>query len=369
MNEIQILEKLVSYPTITPQECGIYEFIKEILPDFKIKEFHKNGVKNLFLYKEFENSQSNHHLCFAGHIDVVPAGEGWESDPFIPQIKGEYLYGRGTQDMKGGVAAFLSAVCEFKENKNFKILSILLTSDEEGEAIYGTKYVLEELQKEKLLPHFAVVAEPTSLKEFGDTIKIGRRGSINGVLRILGKQGHVAYPSKCINPLDFLAKVLHKISGFNLDEGKDGFEPSKIVITDIRGGMEVVNVTPSEVKIMFNIRNSPSTTLEDVKTYFDTLLKDIPHKLELKQSSKPFLTNKESKIALKLQEVLKQVNGFTPVLSTSGGTSDARYFAEFGVEVVECGVVNDKIHSVNECVKISEVNALKDCFKTLLEKF
>ncbi|CAM2914759.1 succinyl-diaminopimelate desuccinylase [Helicobacter burdigaliensis] len=369
MNEIEILKKLISYPTITPQECGIYEFVKEILPSFKVKEFHKNGIKNLFLYKEFKESKSNHHLCFAGHIDVVPAGEGWESDPFIPLVKEGYIYGRGTQDMKGGVAAFLSAVCELEKKGDFKILSILLTSDEEGEAIYGTKYVLEELKKQDFLPHFAIVAEPTSLKEFGDMIKIGRRGSINGVLKILGKQGHVAYPSKCINPLDFLAQVLPKISGFNLDEGSCGFEPSKIVITDIRGGMEVVNVTPNEVKIMFNIRNSPSTTLEDVKRHFATILKDIPHKLELKQSSKPFLTNKESKIALKMQEALKQINGFLPALSTGGGTSDARYFAEFGVEVIECGVVNDKIHSLNECVKMSEITALKQCFKELLEKF
>ncbi|MBX7489941.1 succinyl-diaminopimelate desuccinylase [Helicobacter turcicus] len=372
---IEVLKQLIAYPSVTPQECGIYKFIREILPEFRALEFDKNGVKNVFLYKDFAQSQNIEskpvHLCFAGHIDVVPAGEGWESDPFVPLEKDGFLYGRGAQDMKGGVAAFVCAIREFLDsNAMFNgILSVLLTSDEEGDAVFGTKYVLEELQKIDLLPNFAVVAEPTCVEKFGDMIKVGRRGSINGKLIILGKQGHVAYPSKCVNPVELIAPVLSRIAGFDLDKGSVEFEPSKIVITDIRGGMEVVNVTPNTLKIMFNVRNSTLTHLEDLQTYLENLLKAIPHHLELKQSSKPFLTDTSNKIVQKMQEVLELQNGFAPILSTSGGTSDARYFAEFGVSVVECGVCNDRIHSLNERVRISEVIALQKSFLELLHRF
>ncbi|WP_299546772.1 succinyl-diaminopimelate desuccinylase [uncultured Helicobacter sp.] len=383
LKTIEILKKLIAYPSITPQECGIYELICQILPEFKVLEFHKNGVKNMFLYKdfrendklEFKKLESKNtkpsHLCFAGHIDVVPPGDGWESDPFVPLEKDGFLYGRGTQDMKSGVAAFVCALREFLDANNIfnGILSVLLTSDEEGDAIFGTKHALSELQKLKLLPDFAVVAEPTCVEKFGDMIKVGRRGSINGKLIIQGKQGHVAYPSKCVNPVELIAPVLSKIAGFNLDEGSVEFEPSKIVITDIRGGMEVVNVTPNDLKIMFNVRNSTATNLQDLQEYLKNTLKEIPHFLELKQSSKPFLTDSKNKIVQTMVEVLESKNGFAPLLSTSGGTSDARYFAEFGVGVVECGVCNDRIHSLNERVKISEVEALQKCFLELLRRF
>lgn len=380
---IEVLKQLVAYPSITPKECGIYQFIYGILPEFKVLEFNKNGVKNVFLYKDFgecedvkskklesKNAKSL-HLCFAGHIDVVPPGEDWESDPFIPLEKDGFLYGRGTQDMKSGVAAFMCALREFLDSNNVfnGILSVLLTSDEEGEAVFGTQYVLQELKKLNLLPDFAVVAEPTCVEKFGDMIKIGRRGSINGKLTIKGKQGHVAYPSKCINPVELIAPILNKIAGFDLDKGSTEFEPSKIVITDIRGGMEVVNVTPNDLKIMFNVRNSTVTSLQDLQEYLENLLKEIPHSLELKQSSKPFLTDSKNKIVQTMLKVLESQNGFTPVLSTSGGTSDARYFAEFGVNVVEYGVCNDRIHSINERVKISEVEALQKSFLELLRKF
>lgn len=261
-NAIKVLQQLIAYPTITPQECGIYAYIKEILSDFEILEFEKEGVKNLFLYKDLgaKNAESQNkksqktHLCFAGHIDVVPPGEGWASEPFSPTIKEGFLYGRGAQDMKAGVAAFLCAIREFVdclESQSLQtaqdssdstlqrfngILSVLLTSDEEGAAIFGTKYTLECLKERDFLPHFAIVAEPTSVEKFGDMIKVGRRGSINGILRVFGKQGHVAYPKKCVNPVELIAPYLSQIAGYELDKGSAEFEPSKLVITDIRGG-------------------------------------------------------------------------------------------------------------------------------------
>ncbi|WP_300827011.1 succinyl-diaminopimelate desuccinylase [Helicobacter sp. UBA3407] len=403
-NTIEVLKQLIAYPTITPQECGIYAYIKEILSDFEILEFEKEGVKNLFLYKDLgaknaesqradsndSNAESQNkksqktHLCFAGHIDVVPPGEGWASEPFSPTIKEGFLYGRGAQDMKAGVAAFVCAIREFVdclESQSLQtaqdssdstlqrfngILSVLLTSDEEGAAIFGTKYTLECLKERDFLPHFAIVAEPTSVEKFGDMIKVGRRGSINGILRVFGKQGHVAYPKKCVNPVELIAPYLSQIAGYELDKGSAEFEPSKLVITDIRGGLEVVNVTPNDLKIMFNVRNSTQTSLEDLRQYLENLLSKIPHSLELNQSSKPFLTNKQSRIVQRIAKVLESKNGFAPKFSTSGGTSDARYFAEYGVSVVECGVCNDSIHSINERVRLSEVESLQNVFLTLL---
>ncbi|WP_300692004.1 MULTISPECIES: succinyl-diaminopimelate desuccinylase [Helicobacter] len=406
-NTIEVLKQLIAYPTITPQECGIYAYIKEILSDFEILEFEKEGVKNLFLYKDLgaknaesqradsndSNAESQNkksqktHLCFAGHIDVVPPGEGWASEPFSPTIKEGFLYGRGAQDMKAGVAAFVCAIREFVdclESQSLQtaqdssdstlqrfngILSVLLTSDEEGAAIFGTKYTLECLKERDFLPHFAIVAEPTSVEKFGDMIKVGRRGSINGILRVFGKQGHVAYPKKCVNPVELIAPYLSQIAGYELDKGSAEFEPSKLVITDIRGGLEVVNVTPNDLKIMFNVRNSTQTSLEDLRQYLENLLSKIPHSLELNQSSKPFLTNKQSRIVQRIAKVLESKNGFAPKFSTSGGTSDARYFAEYGVSVVECGVCNDSIHSINERVRLSEVESLQNAFLTLLAQW
>ncbi|WP_300765313.1 MULTISPECIES: succinyl-diaminopimelate desuccinylase [Helicobacter] len=406
-NTIEVLKQLIAYPTITPQECGIYAYIKEILSDFEILEFEKEGVKNLFLYKDLgaknaesqradsndSNAESQNkksqktHLCFAGHIDVVPPGEGWASEPFSPTIKEGFLYGRGAQDMKAGVAAFVCAIREFVdclESQSLQtaqdssdstlqrfngILSVLLTSDEEGAAIFGTKYTLECLKERDFLPHFAIVAEPTSVEKFGDMIKVGRRGSINGILRVFGKQGHVAYPKKCVNPVELIAPYLSQIAGYELDERSAEFEPSKLVITDIRGGLEVVNVTPNDLKIMFNVRNSTQTSLEDLRQYLENLLSKIPHSLELNQSSKPFLTNKQSRIVQRIAKVLESKNGFAPKFSTSGGTSDARYFAEYGVSVVECGVCNDSIHSINERVRLSEVESLQNVFLTLLAQW
>ncbi len=413
-HSIEVLRRLITYPTITPQECGIYAYIRGILQDFEVLEFEKEGVKNLFLYKDLsadnvesqaqdcpeekslvmtEGGECNDsieaesykakktHLCFAGHIDVVPPGEGWESEPFTPTIKEGFLYGRGAQDMKAGVAAFVCAIREFVDLQNFKdfqnlqsqrfngIVSMLLTSDEEGAAVFGTKYTLECLKECDLLPDFAIVAEPTSVERFGDMIKVGRRGSINGILKIFGKQGHVAYPKKCVNPVELIAPYLSQIAGWDLDKGSAEFEPSKLVITDIRGGLEAVNVTPNDLKIMFNVRNSTQTSLEDLRAYLENLLAQIPHSLELNQSSKSFLTDKESPIVQKIAKVLEWQNGFAPELSTSGGTSDARYFAEYGINVVECGVCNDSIHSLNECVRLSEVDSLQNAFLTLLAQW
>ncbi|ANE35721.1 N-succinyl-diaminopimelate deacylase [Campylobacter iguaniorum] len=364
MEVVDILTELLKFKSITPDDDGAMNYIDMFMDGFDAEFLEINGVKNLILTKKFGDGA---HLCFAGHIDVVPAGVGWESDPFEPIQKDGYIYARGSQDMKSGVAAFL---CACKDASDFKgTLSIILTSDEEGDGIYGTLEALKFLEQKGSLPDFAVVAEPTCTAKFGDAIKVGRRGSINGVINIKGTQGHAAYPEKCVNPAHQLASVFSDFAGYNLDSGSKYFKESKIVITDIRGGMEVTNVTPANVKIMFNVRNSDLSDYEDVKRYTEYVFHGFDYELSLKQGSKPFLTDENSKIVSLMRQSIEKISGVSPELSTSGGTSDARYFAQFGVPVVEFGVINDRIHAINERVCIKEVEDLYLVFKELIENF
>ncbi len=225
------------------------------------------------------------------------------------------------------------------------------------------------MKKENFLPDFAIIAEPTSERVFGDAIKIGRRGSINGIIELFGKQGHAAYPEKSINPINLIAPLLDKLAGHNFDDGDENFAPSQLVITDIRSGIEVTNVTPSTLKMMFNVRNSTKTSKEDIEKYIKKLFKNLDFKLTLFQGAKPFVTQRDSKIVKILKNSIKEVIGEEPKLTTSGGTSDARLFAQYGVKSVELGVINDRIHALNERCKLQEVEDLKKIFDKVIEKF
>lgn len=364
MNVVDLLLKLLSFKSLTPDDAGSLKFIEEYLEGYKAIYVNKEGVKNLFLSKKFSEGT---HLCFAGHVDVVPAGDNWETNPFVPVIKEGNIYARGTQDMKSGVAAFVQTCKEVKEFQG--TLSVLLTSDEEGDAKYGTVVMLEYLKEKGMLPEYCIVAEPTCETMFGDAIKIGRRGSINGYLTILGKQGHAAYPEKAINPVHQIAPILDKIAGIHLDDGDDDFAPSQMVITDIRGGMEVTNVTPGALKLMFNVRNSTKTTQDDVKLHIEKYFKHLEYSLKLTQGSYPFVTTRDSKVVKKLTDSIKNVTGVTTKLSTAGGTSDARFMGAFGIDVVEFGVINDTIHAPNERTSITEVEKLHEVFLDMVKNF
>lgn len=365
MNCVDLLLKLISYKTITPNEDGSYKFIEEYLEGFEVVRYDVQEVKNIFLTKKF--SDDDIHLCFAGHIDVVPAGDGWSYDAFIPRIENDRIFGRGAQDMKSGVAAFITAV---KDAAYFKgRLSILLTSDEEGDAIDGTIKMLQHLKEINLLPQFCIVAEPTCDKIFGDSIKVGRRGSINGKITIKGRQGHAAYPEKSINPIHDIAPILANIAGANLDDGDDYFAPSKLVITDIRAGMEVTNVTPGELKMMFNVRNSTKTDIDKIKTFIENKIGKLDYILELSQSAKPFVTRTDSKLIQVLSKCIEDTCDIKPQYSTAGGTSDARFVAEFGIEVAEFGVINDTIHAPNESTTIDEIEKLYTIFTKVIKNF
>lgn len=366
MTIIELFQKLLRFKSITPNDDGAFEFIKQYLgEEWECIEIDMHDTKNRFFYKKFNDNEQ--HLCFAGHIDVVPPGEGWRVDPFAADIEDSIIYARGSQDMKSGVASFLYA-CKHANSFN-GTLSMLLTSDEEGEGTYGTVKVLEYLKKKNMMPNFAIVAEPTCEKKFGDAIKVGRRGSINTYITIKGKQGHAAYPEKCINPVHQIAPLLNKIANYDLDNGDEYFSPSKIVITDIRGGMQVTNVTPDNLKIMFNVRNSTKTNQETLKEYLEKVLEGMEYKIKMTQGSYPFVTNKNSKIVKEMEKAIKKVLNVSTKHSTAGGTSDARCFGKYNIDTIEFGVINDTIHSVNERVNVSEVEGLTRVFQEILKDF
>ncbi len=364
MDVITLFKHLIERKSETPDDGGILDFIEGYLDDFTAVRIDAEGVKNLFIYKTFGKGE---HLCFAGHVDVVPAGEGWQTDPYKAVEKEGKIYGRGAQDMKAGVAAFTQAV---KKVKHFDgTLSLLLTSDEEGPAKYGTVEVLKWLEKERMLPDACIVAEPTCEAQFGDAIKVGRRGSINGVIEKRGKQGHAAYPEKATNPIHKVAQVLHHMAGVNLDEGDEYFSPSQFVITDIRAGMEVTNVTPGKLKMMFNVRNSTKTTKEDIESFVHRYFKEMDYTLTLDQSAKPFVTDVNTHIVRTIDAAIESVTGIRPKHSTAGGTSDARFIAPYGVDVIEFGVRNDTIHAPNECTTPEQVESLYKVFQKVISLF
>ena len=362
MQVIDLFKYLINSKSETPDDGGILTFIEDYLDGFSAVRVDVADVKNLFIYKKYGNGE---HICFAGHVDVVPAGEGWETNPYEAVEKDGFIYGRGAQDMKSGVAAFTQAL---KDTKTFGgTLSLLLTSDEEGEATNGTIKVLEYLKEKDMLPDACIVAEPTCEKEFGDAIKVGRRGSINGYLTIKGKQGHAAYPEKAINPIHQIAGVLGNMAGVDLDNGDEFFAPSKFVITDIRAGMQVTNVTPSELKMMFNVRNNTKTTQKEVREFVEKNMYGMDYELRLTQGSFPFITDTQTKVVKNIDDAIQKVTNIKTKHSTAGGTSDARFIAAFDVDVIEFGVKNDTIHSVNERTTKEEVQNLYKVFRTLID--
>ena len=364
MTTQELFFKLLRYKSITPNDDGALSFIADYLSEYKHTIIDVEDTKNLFIYKKFGDGP---HLSFAGHIDVVPPGKGWDSEPFEPILKDGKVYARGTQDMKSGVCAFVQAM---KRTKEFDgTLSVILTSDEEGDATHGTIEVLKHLKEIDFLPDYCVVAEPTSEDEFGDAIKIGRRGSINGYLYIKGKQGHAAYPEKSINPISMIAPILDKMADYYFDEGDDDFAPSQLVITDIRAGMEVTNVTPNDLNMMFNVRNSTKTTKDDIENFIGELCTDLDYTLKLTQGSFPFVTCRDSLIVNAIQNALKEETGSIAKLSTAGGTSDARYISQFGIDSIECGVINDTIHAINERCGMNEVEKLEKVFLHVIKNF
>ena len=372
MDTIKLTEELIKFKSISPSSEGSLEYLEQILQNQKFEchllEFGEQKVKNL--YAVF-NGGSGPNVCFAGHTDVVPPGDegSWDSDPFTAVEREGRIYGRGAADMKSAIAAYISAVINFLKKKNFKFngsISFLLTADEEGEAFFGTKKVVEWLEKKKIKLDFCLVGEPTNPLKLGEMVKIGRRGSLNGIITVNGKQGHVAYPHLAINPIDGVLKICDQLK-LPLDQGSKAFQPSNLVITSIDVDNNVTNLIPNKAYIKFNIRfNDNFNSKNLIKLLNDRLKKTKEdYNLKVKVSGESFF-NFSEKLTRAVVNSIKKVKKITPELSTTGGTSDARFISKL-CPVIEFGLIGETMHQINENVRIKDIKDLNNIYSNFLE--
>jgi succinyl-diaminopimelate desuccinylase len=337
--------------------------------DFNLEKMHHSEVDNLWARR----GDTAPVLCFAGHTDVVPTGpvNKWESDPFTPTVRDGMLYGRGAADMKGSIAAFVTAVERFvADHPSHKgSIALLLTSDEEGIAVDGTVRVVEALQERKEALDYCIVGEPTCVSKLGDTIKNGRRGSLSGTLTVKGVQGHIAYPHLVKNPIHLASPAIAELAATEWDKGNEYFPPTSWQISNIHGGTGATNVVPGTVEILFNFRHSTASTTEALKTKVHAILDKhgLEYDLLWEMSGKPYLTARGDMVDA-VAAAIKQVTGIETELSTSGGTSDGRFIADICPQVIELGPLNATIHKLNECVSVADLDALSEIYYLTLVK-
>jgi succinyl-diaminopimelate desuccinylase len=366
---LELTLDLVSRASVTPADAGCQGVIAARLAraGFRVENLRFGNVDNLWAVR----GTAGPVLCFAGHTDVVPTGplEEWRSDPFKPVVRDGTLYARGAADMKSGLAAMVTATEAFVAARPTHRGSIayLITSDEEGPSVDGTKRVVEELMARQQRIDWCVVGEPSSEKITGDMIKIGRRGSLSGRLTVHGVQGHIAYPHMAENPVHSLAPALAELTSRTWDRGNEHFQPTSFQVSNLTAGTGAPNVIPGELKARFNLRYSPVHTLADLKNSVEEILRrhKVRYSLEWYLSGEPFYTP-PGPLSDAVCEAIKAVTGALPTLSTSGGTSDGRFIARMGTQVVEVGVPNPTIHKVNECVRLEDVDALHAIYFNVL---
>ena len=380
INELKLAMDLIKFPSITPKDAGAINFLSKQLRslgfDCKILEFKdkkSKPIKNL--YARLGKKQPN--LCYAGHTDVVPPGNigEWTTNPFKPVVKKNHLIGRGANDMKSSIACFVSAVDKFlKESHKFNgSISLLITGDEEGLAINGTKKVVEYLKKKKEKINFCIVGEPTNPTKLGQMIKIGRRGSLTGKIEISGIQGHVAYPHLSNNPINTLVNICKKLKEKKLDSGNKNFQPSNLEFTGIYVDNEAHNVIPSRAKAQFNIRYNNIHTAKSLKKKINQIIKSLckknkcNFKIQYVVNGDSFLT-KPQKTIFMARKIIKKITKVNPVFSTTGGTSDARFIKNIS-PCLEFGLVNKTMHKVDECVSITDLKKLTNIYKTILIEY
>ena len=362
---------LIARPSVTPEDHGCQALMASRLAavGFRTETLQFGSVTNLWARR----GDAGPLLCFAGHTDVVPSGplEEWRSDPFAPVIRDGVLYGRGAADMKSGLAAMVTAAEEFvgAHPGHRGSIAFLITSDEEGPSVDGTKRVVEVLRERRETIDWCVVGEPSSDKAVGDTIKIGRRGSLSGRLTVHGVQGHVAYPQLAENPVHTLAPALAELTARVWDAGDEFFQPTTFQISNLNAGTGAPNVIPGELKARFNLRYSPVQTVEVLKKTVEEILTrhGVRYTLEWYVSGEPFYTP-PGDLSAAAVEAARAISGAAPKLSTGGGTSDGRFIAPLGAQVIELGVTNATIHKVNECVRIEEVDLLHRMYRGVLER-
>ncbi|MCK5896325.1 MAG: succinyl-diaminopimelate desuccinylase [Cocleimonas sp.] len=368
-DSITLLKKLITRHSITPEDKGCQQLLSEQLEPlgFKTEKMQFEEVENIWLRKGSDTPL----FCFAGHTDVVPTGplSDWDSDPFTPEERDGMLYGRGTADMKGSIAAFTVAVTRFlKEHPNHHgSIAYLITSDEEGPAKNGTVKVIETLQARDEKIDWCLVGEPSSTAHVGDTVKNGRRGSLGCTLTLQGKQGHVAYPHLAKNPIHLAIPMLAELTAMEWDQGNDFFPPTTFQISNINAGTGATNVIPDTATLVFNFRFSTEITVDELKQRVENLLNahQLSYTLEWNLSGLPFLTAEGNLVAAAVKAI-KHVTGIQTKLSTAGGTSDGRFIAPTGAQVVELGPVNATIHQINECVNIDDINTLEEIYFQML---
>jgi succinyl-diaminopimelate desuccinylase len=380
INELQLAKELIRFPSVTPVDAGVMNFLEKKLKKlgFKTKilnfrEKDSQPVKNL--YARLGNKSPN--FCYAGHLDVVPAGnlKDWTVNPFKPSIKKGYLIGRGANDMKSSIAAFVSAISDFVKNSSgFKgSISLLITGDEEGVAINGTKKVVEYLKKKREKIDFCLVGEPTNPNKLGEMIKIGRRGSMNGRLTIIGVQGHVAYPHRANNPSTALVQILKEIKDIKFDKGTKDFQPTNLEITKININNTADNVIPGVATATFNIRFNNKHSSTSLKNKINKVIKKTSaknkskYKIEYTVSGEAFLTN-PNKTTFMVQDVIKKITKIKPQLSTTGGTSDARFIRKIA-PCLEFGLVGKTMHKVDEAVSLLDLKKLTLIYLNILKNY
>ena len=375
ISELKLAKELIRKQSITPKDAGAINVLAKNLRSlgFRCQIINFKNIRNLYA----KLGKSSPNFCYAGHTDVVPPGNinDWSFNPFKPTIKNNKLIGRGANDMKASIACFVAAVSRFKiKNRKFKgSISLLITGDEEGIAINGTKKVVEYLKKKREKINFCIVGEPTNPNKLGEMIKIGRRGSITGRLSVIGSQGHVAYPKSANNPTNAMVKILKKIKEVKLDNGTKNFQASNLEITKINIDNHADNVIPGSAHAVFNIRFNNKHSSSSLKKKLNKIFKSITKKTKCKfkinyQVSGEAFVTKPNKTTYMIQNTIKKITNIKPKLSTTGGTSDARFIRKI-TPCLEFGLVGKTMHKVDESVLLADLKKLTKIYESILENY
>ena len=368
---IELAKELISKASLTPLDEGCQDLISQRLKKigFNIENMPFKEVKNLWA----TYGEDGPLFIFLGHTDVVPTGpiNNWKNDPFLPLEENGFLFGRGAADMKGSVAAFVTAIESFvNEHKEFNgRIGLMLTSDEEGPSVNGVRKVIQELQNRQENIDWCLVGEPTANYQVGDVIKIGRRGSLGASVKIEGIQGHVAYPQKALNPIHESAGAINEITKLTWKDETGEFQDSVLQISNLNSGTGASNVIPGDLIFDLNVRFSPSTSEEEIKESVEKILSDrsLNYSVTWNLSGNPFLT-KDKGLIDAVKQSISEATGIVTQTSTDGGTSDGRFIAPTGAEVVELGPVNESIHKINECIKSEDLITLSKIYNRILVK-
>jgi succinyl-diaminopimelate desuccinylase len=368
IDAIGLTKDLIAAPSITPATGQVFDVLERALTAIGF-DIHRategmapdGPVENLFATR---GSSDGTHFAFAGHLDVVPPGEGWSSDPFMPEIRGDLLYGRGAVDMKASIAAFVAAIPAAHKGR----ISLIITGDEEGPAIHGTVALINHMKAQNLIPDLCLVGEPTSVSQLGDMVKIGRRGSVNIWINVPGVQGHVAYPHMADNPIPKLVRILSRIEGIALDEGTDWFQASNIEITDIEVGNPATNIIPKAAKARLSIRFNDLHSGEALVAMISAIVHSEAADGEVmaRISGEAFLTP-PGVFSTLISDAIATATGITPQLSTTGGTSDARFLSKL-CPVVEFGLCNATMHKLDEAVAVEDVHMLTRIYADVIAR-